>query len=154
MNDAIIDLVGEMRWRVRAILRVQRMHSITGMMNLYKAKVLSYAESRTAAIYHDSVSALETIDKVQRSFLVDIGVDEISALLEFNLATLGLRRDIAMFGLIHRTVLGQGLRTFRNSCSQKTASTDAARDDQGTTDNCTNTGKTIIWMRSGVRRWA
>ena len=113
MNDAIIDLVGEMRWRVRAILRVQRMHSITGMMNLYKAKVLSYAEYRTAAIYHASVSALETIDKVQRSFLVDIGVDETSALLEFNLAPLGLRRDIAMLGLIHRTVLGQGPAHFQ-----------------------------------------
>ena len=58
------------------------------MMNLCEAKVLSYAEYRTAAIYHASVSALETIDKVQRSFLADIGVDETSALLDFNLAPL------------------------------------------------------------------
>ena len=29
MRDAIEDLVGEMRWRVRSILRVQRYHSIT-----------------------------------------------------------------------------------------------------------------------------
>ena len=77
------------------------------MINLSEAKVLSYAECTTAAVYHANVSALETVDRVQRRFLVDIGVDETSALLEFNLAPLGLRRDIAMLGLIHRTVLGQ-----------------------------------------------
>ena len=98
---------------INAILRAQRMHNITGMMDLYKAKVLSYAEYRTAAIYHVIVFALETIDKVQQNFLFDIGVDETSALLEFNLAPLGLRRDIAMLGLIHRTVLGQGPAHFQ-----------------------------------------
>ena len=55
MCDAIVDLVTEMRWRVRSILRAQRYNTVTGMMNLYKAKVLSYAEYRTAAIYHSSV---------------------------------------------------------------------------------------------------
>ena len=42
------------------------------------------------------------------SFLKEIGIDEVTALLVFNLAPLSLRRDIAMLGLIHRTILGQG----------------------------------------------
>ena len=124
MCDAIVDLVTEMRWRVRSILRAQRYNTVTGMMNLYKAKVLSYAEYRTAAIYHSSVSSLEAVDQVQRSFLKDIGVDELSAFMSFNLAPLSLRRDIAMLGLIHRTVLGLGPQHFQRfffaeSCSDR-----------------------------------
>ena len=113
MRDAIEDLVGEMRWRVRSILRVQRYHSVTGIINLYKAKVLSYAEYRTAAVYHACVSLLDKIDNVQRSFLNDIGINELTAFMDFNLAPLNLRRDIAMLGLIHRTVFGQGTQHFR-----------------------------------------
>ena len=36
------------------------------------------------------------------------GVDEISALVTFHLAPLATRRNIAMLGLIHRTILGKG----------------------------------------------
>ena len=108
MGDAIDDLVGEMRWRIKSILRAQRYHTVADMINLYKAKVLSYAEYRTAAIYHSCVSNLEAVDRIQRSFLNEIGVDEFTAFMSFNLAPLSLRRDIAMLGLIHRTVLGEG----------------------------------------------
>ena len=45
---------------------------------------------------------------VQESFLAEIGIDDVTALCNFNLAPLSLRRDIAMLGLIHRTALGQG----------------------------------------------
>ena len=34
--------------------------------------------------------------------------------MEFNLAPLATRRDIAMLGLIHRTVLGKGLSHFKS----------------------------------------
>ena len=69
---------------------------------------MSCAEYRTAAVYHASFSSLEMIHGVQRSFLNSINVDELSALIVFNLAPLTVRRDIAMLGLIHRTVLGRG----------------------------------------------
>ena len=93
--------------------RAQRYHTTANMLHLYKAKVLSYVEYRTAAIYHASVSLLQKVDHVQESFLEDIGIDAINALLYFNLAPLSLRRDIAMLGLIHRTVLGQGPEHFK-----------------------------------------
>ena len=38
----------------------------------------------------------------------EVGVDEVTALAEFHLAPLQVRRDIAMLGLIHRTALGKG----------------------------------------------
>ena len=78
------------------------------MLHLYKAKVLSYAENRTAAIYHASVSLLHQVDLVQDSFLQYVGVDAINAALVFNLAPLSLRQDVARLGLIHRTMLGEG----------------------------------------------
>ena len=53
------------------------------------------------------------MDHVQETFLEDIGIDAINALLYFNLAPLSLRRDIAMLGLIHRTVLGQRPEHFK-----------------------------------------
>lgn len=130
MCDAIVDLVTEMLWRARSILRAQRYNTVTEMMNLYKAKVLSYTEYRTAAIYiyiyiyHSNVSSLEAVDQVQRSFLKDIGVSELSAFMFFNLAPLRLRRDTAMLGLIHRTVLGISPQHFQRfffaeSCSDR-----------------------------------
>ena len=45
-------------------------------------------------------------------FLRDIGIDEITALVTFHLAPLATRRDIAMLGLIHRTILGKGPSQF------------------------------------------
>ena len=39
MRDAIEDLFGELRWRIKAIVRVRRYHSVAGMILLYKATV-------------------------------------------------------------------------------------------------------------------
>ena len=80
---------------------------------LYKAHLLSYLEYRTPAIYHAKREALQKLDRVQSKLLSDIGVDEVTALIEFNLAPLSARRDMAMLGVIHRTALGKGPRHFK-----------------------------------------
>ena len=49
MNDAIIDIIGKIRWRVKAITRAQRFHSVIVMINLNKAKVLSYAKKKVCS---------------------------------------------------------------------------------------------------------
>ena len=82
------------------------------MVNLYKSKVGSYIESKTAAIYHASQILLARIDSVQTNFLRQIGLTELDALCNYRLAPLGCRRDMAILGLIHRTVLGQGPARF------------------------------------------
>ena len=56
---------------------------------------------------------MNRLDNVQSQFLKDAGVSEIDALVEFHLAPLKTRRDIAMLGVIHRTVLGKGPRHFK-----------------------------------------
>ena len=75
-------------------------------MLLYKAQLLSYVEYRTPAVYHASSSVLAPIDGIQRRFLRETCVTDEQALFVFNLAPLSVRRDIAMLGVIHRTVLG------------------------------------------------
>ena len=50
----------------------------------------------------------------QRRFLRECGLSDEEALLHFNLAPLETRRDIAMLGLIHRSVLGGGPRHYAN----------------------------------------
>ena len=74
--------------------------------------MLSTVEFCTPAVYHCTTSALEELDKVQRRFLHELGVSTEDALLKYNLAPLQTRRDIAMLGLMHRTVLGQSIQHF------------------------------------------
>ena len=54
------------------------------------------------------------MDAVKRRFLRECGLSDEEALLHCNLASLETRRDIAMLGLIHRSVLGCGPRHFTN----------------------------------------
>ena len=96
-------------------MRAQRFNSILGMVNLYKAKVLSYTEYRTAAICNACDTALSPLDKLQNNFLAELGVSCQDALMHFNLAPLQCRRDIAMLGLVHRCVLGKLPAHFKNS---------------------------------------
>ena len=64
-------------------------------------------------MYHATREVLQKLDSVQKRFLSDVGVDEITALMEFNLAPLRTRRDIAMLGMLHRAKLGLGPPQFR-----------------------------------------
>ena len=79
----------------------------------YKAQLLSFIEYRTPAIYHTWVSALEHLGQVQRKLLKSAGMSSISALIHCRLAPLSARRDIALLGVIHRTVLGGGPDHFK-----------------------------------------
>ena len=75
--------------------------------------MLSYIEYRTAAIYHACSTSLAVLESVQTKLLEAAGVTELEALLNFRLAPLSARRDMALLGLIHRTVLGKGPLQFK-----------------------------------------
>ena len=55
---------------------------------------------------------ISRLDAVQTRFLRDVGVDDVTALDKFHLAPLSSRRDIAMLGMIHKTILGKGSPPF------------------------------------------
>ena len=109
MASAVSEMVSAAGWKLRVILRTRRFYSDADLVLFYKSHLLSFLEYRTAAIYHATRAVLSRLDAVQCRFLRDIGVDEISALVTFHLAPLATRRDIAMLGLIHRTIVAKVL---------------------------------------------
>ena len=81
-------------------------------MDVYKSRLLGYVEYRTPVLYHATSTTLSTLDAIQPRLLRAVGCTELEALMVFNLAPLATRRDIAMLGVVHRTVLGKGLAHF------------------------------------------
>ena len=107
MHDAAHSVSTEAGWRLRTLLRTRRYHSLRQMVNLYKAQVMSYIESRTVGLHHAAPTTLLCVDKVQRKFLRDMGLTEAQALADWNLAPLPSRRAIAMLGMLYRIAMRQ-----------------------------------------------
>ena len=76
--------------------------------------MLEHAEADIGAIYHATQTVLEPLDRSLDHFLRDLQVDARSAFLEQNMAPLGMRRDIAMLGFLHKHMLGD---THGDICS-------------------------------------
>ena len=108
MELAINEISAKAHSRVDALLRGRCFFPLCSMARMYKMQVLSFIEAASPALYHAPNFFLSRLDGVQDHFLSELGVDTRDALLNFNLAPLAPRRDMAMLGLIHRTVLGEG----------------------------------------------
>ncbi len=106
MHDGARKVATEAGWRLQAILRPRRFFSSPELVRLYKSLVLSYIESGTPGYYHASQSVLDCIDRVQRRFLREMQLSDEDALLNYRLAPLAARRDIAVLGFLHRASLG------------------------------------------------
>ncbi len=106
-------LLGRLRGKWVRFLRTTRFFCDRELVNLYKSKLLSFLEYRTAAIYHACDSAIAPLNMFQERFLQELGISAEEALFEFHLAPLACRRDMAMLGFIHRCVLGKGPAHFR-----------------------------------------
>ncbi len=105
MHAGAREIAIEAGWRLKSILRARRFYTTPELVNLYKSLVLSYIESGTPGYYHASTSVLACIDRVQRRFLREINMTETDALLNYRLAPLRVRRDIAILGFLHRVNL-------------------------------------------------
>ena len=113
MHKATQHIATEASWRLKSLMRTRRFHSVYSLVRLYKAQVLSFMESSTAAIAHAAPTLLDAIDSVHRRFLRELGIDEIDALREFSLPPLSVRRDISMLGVIHRSARREGPPQFQ-----------------------------------------
>ena len=123
MHDTISEVVAAAGWKLRTLLRTRRYYTSADLIKLYKAHLLSWLEYQTPAIYHVTRALLRRVDGIQSRFLLDIGIDEVTALMEFNLAPLQMRRDLAMLGVLHRAALGQGPPQLRKLFRRKPGST-------------------------------
>ena len=75
--------------------------------------MLTYIEYRSAAIYHATATVLKQLDRLQDKLLNQLGITREAALMDFNLAPLSERRDIALLGLLHRAAINEGPQQFR-----------------------------------------
>ena len=66
------------------IKRSRQHHENAKLVCMYKAHVLSFVEYRTSAIYHASQTNLASLDRAQTSFLRDLGISDLDALMQFN----------------------------------------------------------------------
>lgn len=107
MRSDIEGLVARCRPKIRALLRTRSYYGISELLNQFKTHIWSLIEYHTPVIYHASFSNCDRLDRLQRSFLHDLGIDEATAFLQFNFAPLSLRRDIGMLGFLHKRVLGR-----------------------------------------------
>ena len=114
MASAVDEVVIAARWKLRTLIKTKRYYNDAELVLLYKAHLLSFIEYRTPAVYHATREFLERLDRIQSNFLHDVGINEVTALMAFNLAPLATRRDIAILGVIHRTVIGKGPKHFKN----------------------------------------
>jgi hypothetical protein len=114
MKAAVDRLINDASWKLKMLIRTRRFYNDSELVTLYKAQLLAFLEYRTPAIYHVTRDILRRLDRVQSRFLEDVGLSQADALMEFNLAPLATRRDIAMMGLLHRTAIGKGPPQFRN----------------------------------------
>ena len=112
MEEAVATLSNEMAWKLRNLLRTQRYFDTKSLVHLFKSRILGYVEYRTAAIYHATATSLDRLDRVYSQLLRAAGLTKEEALLYFGLAPLNARRDVAMLGIVHRTVLGRGPKHF------------------------------------------
>ena len=107
MHTAARQIATEAGLQLQTLLQARSFFSTPELVQLYKSQVLSFVEGSTPGIYHAAVSELERIDRVQERFLRNVGLTELSALMDYRLAPLPSRRDIAMLGLLHNVVLGK-----------------------------------------------
>ena len=114
MNGAISACVVDVSWRMRSLLRTRRFYNDAEMLMFFKAHILPMVEYRTAAFYHACTTAQRLLDHILENLLNQLGISQVEALVHFRLAPLRTRRDIAMLGLIHRSVLGRGPPQFRS----------------------------------------
>ncbi len=158
MRSAAVEISKEAGWKVKSLLRCRRFYTQRELVKLYKAQVLSYIESKTAAIHHAAPSVLDAIDRVQRRFLREIGLTEIDALLRYKLAPLSARRDIEMLGLLHRASHGKapgpladlllaGTRQERDPLTAMTRA-ESARHQRQLTEYVSRGGRTDTMRRS------
>ena len=107
MYDEIQRIRKKARPKIRAILNTRAYYDTLGLLQQYKAHVLCLLGQSALAIFHAAQSHLESLNRIQRSFVQELGLTEAQAFLQFKLAPLELRRDIAALGLLHKIQLGE-----------------------------------------------
>jgi len=107
MKPCIDQLLGQIRPKIKAIVRLQHLYSTEELLGQYKSHVWSLKEYSNGAVLLAAPTQLQRLDQVQGTFLKDIGISDTVAFINFNFAPPSLRRAIGLLGFLHKRVLGQ-----------------------------------------------
>ena len=106
MDHAVEQVASRARPKIKALLRSRPYCDVGDMLTQFKTHIWGLIEYQHGAILHSCDSNLNKIDQLQYGFVRDIRITREMAFLDYNLAPLGLRRDIGILGFIHKRVLG------------------------------------------------
>ena len=106
LQPCVEAILQKSRPKIRALLKLKNLYSISELLNLYKTHVWGYSEYPNGAIIQASWSQLKRIDKMQRWFLHELDITDTNAFILFNFAPPSLRRRIGLLGMMHKRVLG------------------------------------------------
>lgn len=107
MRSAVHKSARKAAWK-KARLRARCFYSAIDLVMLFKSQVLLFIGYRTAGIHVACTSVVVELDNVQTRFPRQLDLSEESAFMNFHLAHLSVRRDVAMLDVIHQAMLRQG----------------------------------------------
>jgi hypothetical protein len=107
MSINIDKCVAKARPKACAILKCMPLYMRKDLILQFKTHVWCHLELNTGGHYHACDTVLARLDSVQRNFIRSLDLSPTRAFLDYNLAPLCLRRDIAMLGFIYNAVHGR-----------------------------------------------
>ncbi len=106
MHECVDKIYKRAKPKARRLLRSARFFSRKELVMQFKSHIWGLIESVTPALYHAAPSVVGKLDRVQTSFVDKLGLTQREAFLWFGLQPLGLRRDIAMMGVLYKCAHG------------------------------------------------
>ena len=107
MEDETNRIRKKTRPKIQAILQNRAFYDTAGVIQQYKSHVLCLLAQPCVAIRHAAQAHLDSLGRLQRSFIRELGLSDEEAFLAHQLAPLELRRDISALGLLHKIQLGE-----------------------------------------------
>ena len=106
MFPDIEQVLGKIRPKIRAMLRLRHLYSMSAMIAQFKTHIWSHLEYSNGALLLANRTQLKRLDKVQRWFLHELGITDTTVFVDFNFPPPSLRRAIGMLGFLHKRALG------------------------------------------------
>ena len=121
MTEEIDHICNKARPKIRAILNTRSYYDTGGLLQQYKVHVLCLLGQSALAIYNAAQSYLDSLNRVQRSFIQELGLTEEEAFLKFQLVPLDASSGYCSIGLSSQNPIGRSASGLRFVVSQSCA---------------------------------
>ena len=105
MKPCIEYVLGRVRPKIRALLRLKDFYSLPVMLDQYKSHIWGITEYSNGVIFMAPPCQVRRLDKLQKWYLRELGISDQDAFVTHNFAPPSLRRNIGLLGFLHKRVL-------------------------------------------------